>query len=82
MKLADEIRGMITGFPKPLDADNAPYSEGFMTATIKAAQLVEKREYEREVSLIELINDSESKDPFFAGWNCAIQKVLDVEANQ
>ena len=48
MKLADEIRAMITGFPKPLDADNAPYSEGFITATIKAAELVEKRDAERE----------------------------------
>ena len=58
MKLADEIRGMITGFPKPLDADNAPYSEGFMTATIKAAQLVEKREAERaDSSLIERARD-------------------------
>ncbi len=47
MKLADEIRGMITGFPKPLDADRAPYSEGFITATTNAAKLVEKREVER-----------------------------------
>ena len=56
MELADEIRAMITGFPKPLDADNAPYSEGFMTATIKAAELVEKREAERAERIKDCIN--------------------------
>ena len=62
MKLADEIRAMITGFPKPLDADNAPYSEGFITATTKAAELVEKHEaYERKAAemheeLVELLS--------------------------
>ena len=74
-KLADEIRAKkIT--------EHIDYDTSRNQTLIECASLVEKREYERGVALIELINDSDSKDPFFVGWNCAIKKVLDMEAKQ
>ena len=71
MNLADEIRALKYG---------AKWTHQPTLDIV--VDIVERREYERGVSLIELINNSDSKDPFFVGWNCAIKKVLDMEAKQ
>lgn len=80
-KLADEIIAMITGFPKPLDADNAPYSEGFITATIKAAELVEKRESERVERIKAMIEKYKFvyADDYKDGRKDALNAILDME---